>query len=65
MWKISARRCAMSCGMSFILMYLHYKMVLLWIMDANKIFSLMQNVPMGAEFASMVKLCEMHKRRIQ
>lgn len=55
MWKISAHRCAMSCGMSFILMCLHYKMVLPWIMDAAEIFSLMQNVRMGAEFASMVK----------
>ena len=55
MWKISARLCVTSCGMSFILMCLHYKMVLPWIMDATKIFSLMQNVQMGAECASMVR----------
>ena len=55
MWKISVRRCAMSCGMLFILMCLHYKMVLPWIMDAKRIFSLMQNAQMVAEFASMVR----------
>lgn len=55
MWKTSAHRCAMSCGMSFILMCLHCKMALPWIMDAAEIFSLMQNVQMGAEFASMVR----------
>ncbi len=55
MWKTSARRCAMNYGMSFILMCLHCKMVLPWIMDAAGIFSLMQNVRMGAEFASMVR----------
>lgn len=55
MWKTSARRCAMSCGMSFILMCLHYKMALPWIMDATEIFSLMQNVRTEAEFASMVR----------
>ena len=33
------------------------------IMDATEIFSLMQNVQMGAEFASMVKSCD--KRRTQ
>lgn len=63
MWKISARRCAMSCGMLFIFMCMHYKMVLTWIMDATEILSLMQNVQMGAEFASMVKSCD--KRRKQ
>ena len=41
--------------MSFTLMCLHYKTVLPWIMDANEIFSLMRNVQMGAEFASMVR----------
>lgn len=55
MWKTSAHRCAMSCGMSFILMCLHYKTVLPWITDATEILSLMQNVRMGAEFASMVR----------
>ncbi len=55
MWKTSAHRCAMSCGMSFILMCLHYKMALPWIMDAAEILSSMQNVQMGAEFASMVR----------
>lgn len=55
MWKTSAHHCAMSCGMSFIPMCLHYKMVQPWIMDAAGILSLMQNVQMGAEFASMVR----------
>ena len=40
-------RCATSCGMSFILMCLHYKMALTWTVDATEIFSLMLNVLMG------------------
>lgn len=55
MWKTFARRCAMSCGMSFILMCLHCKTALPWIMDAAEIFGLMQNARMVAEFASMVR----------
>ena len=34
---------------------LHYKMVLPWIMVATKIFSLMQNVQMGAECVFMAR----------
>ena len=55
MWKISALRYAMSYGMSFIHMCLHYKMVPLWIMDVAEIFSLMQSVLMVAECGFMVR----------
>lgn len=55
MWKTSVHRCVMSCGMSFILMFLLYKTVLLWIMEAAGISGLMQNVRMAAEFVSMVR----------
>lgn len=55
MWRTFAHRCAMSCGMSFILMFLLYKTVLLWIMEAAEISGLMQNVRMAAEFMSMVR----------
>ena len=55
LWKISALRYAMSYGMSFIRMCLHYKMVPLWIMDVTEIFSLMQSVLMVAECGFMVR----------
>lgn len=55
MWKTFAHRCVMSCGMSFILMFLLCKTVLSWIAEAAGIFNLMQNVRTGAEFVSMVR----------
>lgn len=55
MWKTFAHRCVMSCGMSFIHMFLLYRTVLPWIAEAAGIFNLMQNVRIGAEFVSMVR----------